>query len=90
MAALQPLYGKTSDLYGRKPILYGTIVLFLIGSALCGAAQNMNWLIICRCVQGMGGGGIIGLTEIVIADITTLEQRGKYGGYISATWGNGI
>lgn len=86
-AALAPLYGKLSDLIGRKPILYSSIVIFLIGSALCGAAQNMNWLIVCRAVQGIGGGAIIQLVNITISDIVPLQQRGKFGGLVGATWG---
>ncbi|KAI6118806.1 MFS general substrate transporter [Pisolithus croceorrhizus] len=86
-AAIGPLYGKLSDMLGRKPVLYGCIVIFLVGSALCGAAQNMTWLIVCRAFQGIGGGGIIQLVQITISDIVSLQDRGKYGGYIGATWG---
>ncbi|KAJ3834796.1 MFS general substrate transporter [Lentinula raphanica] len=86
-ASLAPLYGKLSDITGRKPILYGCITIFLIGSALCGAAQTMVWLIVCRAVQGIGGGGIIQLVNITISDIVPLKDRGKYGGLIGATWG---
>ncbi|KAJ3995948.1 MFS general substrate transporter [Lentinula boryana] len=86
-ASLAPLYGKLSDITGRKPILYGCILIFLIGSALCGAAQTMVWLIVCRAVQGIGGGGIIQLVNITISDIVPLKDRGKYGGLIGATWG---
>ncbi|KAI0051349.1 MFS general substrate transporter [Auriscalpium vulgare] len=86
-AALAPLYGKLSDLVGRKPVLYFAIITFLIGSALCGAAQTMTWLIVCRAIQGMGGGGILGLTQITISDIVPLQERGKYGGLLGATWG---
>ena len=97
-AALTPLYGRTSDIFGRKPILYGSIIIFLVGSALCGAAQSkspflmlelilaMVWLIIARAVQGVGAGSIMGLTQIVISDIVSLEERGKYAGFIGATW----
>ncbi|KAJ6623516.1 MFS general substrate transporter [Mycena sp. CBHHK59/15] len=83
-AALSPLYGKLS---GRKPLLYSSIVIFLIGSALCGAAQNMTWLVVCRAVQGIGGGGIMQLVNITISDIVSLEDRGKYIGLLGATWG---
>ncbi|KAG0705975.1 MFS general substrate transporter [Suillus ampliporus] len=86
-ASLGPLYGKLSNILGRKPMLYGCILIFLIGSALCGAAQNMTWLIVCRAVQGIGGGGIIQLVQITISDIVSLQDRGKYGGLIGATWG---
>lgn len=86
-AALSPVFGKLSDLIGRKPVLYSCIVSFLIGSALCGAAQNMVWLVVCRAVQGIGGGGIIQLVQITISDIVSLQDRGKYGGWIGATWG---
>ncbi|KAJ7046931.1 MFS general substrate transporter [Mycena alexandri] len=86
-AALAPLYGKLSGMFGRKPLLYSSIIVFLIGSALCGAAQNMTWLVVCRAVQGIGGGGIMQLVNITISDIVSLEDRGKYIGLLGATWG---
>lgn len=61
------------DLIGRKPVLFAAIGIFLIGSALCGAAQNFTWLAVCRGVQGIGGGGIMQMTMITIGDIVTLE-----------------
>ncbi|KAH8119468.1 MFS general substrate transporter [Phellopilus nigrolimitatus] len=86
-ACLSPLYGKLSDIIGRKPILFFSISIFLLGSALCGAAQTFIWLALCRGLQGIGGGGIIQMVMVIISDITSLEERGKYGGFISATWG---
>ncbi|KAG1836612.1 MFS general substrate transporter [Suillus subluteus] len=85
-ASLSPLYGKLSDILGRKPVLYGCILMFLIGSALCGAAQSMTWLIVSRALQGIGG-GIFQLVQITISDIVPLQERGKYVGFVGATWG---
>ncbi|KAJ7031126.1 MFS amino acid permease [Mycena alexandri] len=86
-AALSPAYGKLSDVFGRKPVLYPSIAIFLIGSALCGAAQSMTWLILARALQGIGGGGIQQMVQILIGDIVTLEERGTYGSFIGAMWG---
>ncbi|KAI0759340.1 MFS amino acid permease [Irpex lacteus] len=86
-AALSSFYGKLSDLVGRKWVLYPVIVIFLIGSALCGAAQSMTWLIVARAIQGIGGGGIIQMVNIVVGDIVPLEKRGVFGGYAGALWG---
>ncbi|KAJ7755212.1 MFS amino acid permease [Mycena metata] len=86
-AALSPAYGKLSDVFGRKPVLYPSIVIFLIGSALCGAAKSMTWLILARALQGIGGGGIQQMVQILIGDIVTLEERGKYASFIGGMWG---
>lgn len=84
---LGPVYGKMSDIFGRKPILYGSIVIFLVMSALCGAAQSLTWLIICRAFQGIGGGGILQMVQITVSDIVSLQDRGQYAGFMAATWG---
>ncbi|KZS91047.1 MFS general substrate transporter [Sistotremastrum niveocremeum HHB9708] len=86
-AACSPFYGKFSNIVGRKPVIFGSIFIFLIGSALCGAAKTINWLIICRAIQGVGGGGIMQMVQITISDIVSLEDRGKYGGFVGSTWG---
>ncbi|GAA6054990.1 hypothetical protein JCM3770_000481 [Rhodotorula araucariae] len=87
VTSLAPCYGKMSDYFGRKWVLYTCILIFMIGSALCGAAQNIVWLCVCRGVQGVGGGGVMQLVNIIVGDITPLATRGKYSGVIGATWG---
>ncbi|KAG0372639.1 hypothetical protein BGX24_012776 [Mortierella sp. AD032] len=76
--AVQPLYGVAADLAGRKRAMMFACVIFLVGSALCGAAQSMIMLIIGRAVQGLGGSGIIALSMILVADIVPLRERGTY------------
>jgi EmrB/QacA subfamily drug resistance transporter len=81
-----PLYGKISDMFGRKKIFQTAIVIFLIGSALCGAAQTMNQLILFRALQGLGAGGLMTLVFAIIGDIVPPRQRGKYQGYFGAVF----
>ncbi|KAL7425027.1 hypothetical protein Q5752_000715 [Cryptotrichosporon argae] len=87
MTLLTPLNGRLSDIIGRKPMLYAAILFFTVFSALCGAAKSMTWLIVARAFQGLGGGSIIGLTSIVVADIVPLHKRGSYLGYLGGAWG---
>jgi EmrB/QacA subfamily drug resistance transporter len=82
-----PLYGKFGDLYGRKRILQSAVVLFLIGSALCGQAHSMTELIAFRAVQGLGAGGLIVLAQSVIGDIVPPRERGRYQGLFGAVFG---
>jgi EmrB/QacA subfamily drug resistance transporter len=82
-----PLYGKFGDLYGRKPTLQVAIVIFLIGSALCGIAQNMPELIAFRALQGLGAGGLIVTTIAVVGDIIPPRERGRYQGLFGAVFG---
>ena len=72
-----PVYGKLSDIYGRKPISVIAMLLFLIGSLLCGFSQSMGQLIAARAVQGLGAGGLLPLAFIIIGDLFTFEQRAR-------------
>ena len=81
-----PLYGKLSDLYGRRRLFIVAIVLFLVGSALCGAAQSMDELVVFRALQGLGAGGLIPLTFVVIGDLFSPRERGRFQGLTGAVW----
>jgi EmrB/QacA subfamily drug resistance transporter len=85
--ATTPLWGKAGDLYGRKRIFQLAIVIFLIGSALCGASQNMYQLIAFRGLQGVGGGGLISLVFAIIGDVIPPRERGRYQGYFGGVFG---
>jgi EmrB/QacA subfamily drug resistance transporter len=85
--ASTPLYGKISDIYGRRVVFQFAIVTFLIGSFLAGASQNMTQLIATRALQGLGAGGLMALTFVIIGDIVPPRDRGKYQGYFGAVWG---
>jgi EmrB/QacA subfamily drug resistance transporter len=82
-----PLYGKLGDLYGRKMVLQAAIVIFLIGSALCGISQSMFQLIAFRTLQGLGAGGLMVVTLAVIGDVIAPSERGKYQGYFGGVFG---
>jgi EmrB/QacA subfamily drug resistance transporter len=82
-----PLYGKLGDLYGRKVILQSGIVLFLIGSVLCGMSQSMTQLILFRAIQGLGGGGLMVTAQAVVGDIVPPRDRGRYQGIFGAVFG---
>ena len=79
--------GKLSDLFGRKWILMSAIVIFITGSILCGLSATMNQLIIFRGIQGIGAGAIMGLTFIIIGDLFSPAERGKYAGFLSGVFG---
>jgi EmrB/QacA subfamily drug resistance transporter len=82
-----PLYGKLGDLFGRKIVLQSAILIFLLGSALCGLSQSMGQLIAFRAVQGLGGGGLIVTTSAAIGDIIPPRDRARYQGLFGAVWG---
>jgi EmrB/QacA subfamily drug resistance transporter len=81
------LVGKFGDLYGRKRMFLISVVLFLAGSALCGMADSMLWLVGSRAIQGLGAGGLLVTSTAVIADVVPLSERGKYQGFIGSVFG---
>ncbi|TYA11787.1 MFS transporter [Paenibacillus faecis] len=87
MAVSTPIFGKISDLYGRKPVFVIGSVLFLLGSVLSGMAQSMEQLILYRAIQGIGAGALTPVTFTIIGDIYSMEERAKVQGWISSVWG---
>ncbi len=87
VTVVTPLYGKLGDMMGRKRVLQAAIVLFLVGSILCGVAQSTVHLIIFRAIQGLGGGGLIVSSMAAVGDVVSPRERGRYQGYFGAVFG---
>lgn len=85
-AASVPLWGKLSDVWGRKAVILLANVIFFVGSLLCGVSLSLGMLIGGRVVQGVGGGGLIILVNIVISDLFSMRERAKYFGLVGMTW----
>jgi EmrB/QacA subfamily drug resistance transporter len=81
-----PLYGKLADIHGRRGMMLAAVGLFIAGSALCGVAQDMTTLIAGRTLQGIGGGGIVPMVQITVADMVTPRERGHYQAYMGTAW----
>lgn len=81
-----PIYGRLSDLYGRRPVLLAAVAGFVFGALLCAAAQDMTQLILARVVQGLGGGGLRSVSIAVVGDIFPPRERGKVQGYLSSVF----
>lgn len=84
--AVAPLYGKISDVHGRRPTVYAAILIFLVGSLVSAMAPNMLVLIVGRAIQGAGGGGLFALAQTVIGDLVPPRERARYTAWISGTW----
>ena len=84
--AVIPLYGKLGDLYGRKRVLQAAVIIFLLGSALCGLSGDLTQLIVFRAIQGLGGGGLIVGAQAAIADVVPPRERGRYQGMFGAVF----
>ena len=84
--AVTPLYGKMSDIYGRRVMMLTAIGIFVVGSIACALAPSMPALVVARALQGLGGGGLMALAQTIIADIVSPRERGRYQGYIGAVF----
>jgi EmrB/QacA subfamily drug resistance transporter len=81
-----PLYGKLSDLYGRRRLFVVSISIFVTGSVLCAVAQSIGQLVVFRALQGLGAGGLLPLSQAAIADLFSPRERGRYQGFIGSMW----
>ncbi|KAJ7151678.1 Mfs1.2 [Mycena filopes] len=84
--AIVPMSGNLATAFGRKPCTLLAIALFALGSALCGTARNIPWLIAGRAIQGIGGGGVVSFTNIIVSDLVPLRERGLVGAILNFTW----
>lgn len=84
--AVAPLYGKLSDIYGRRAMMMTAVGVFVAGSAVCAAAPNIMLLILGRGLQGLGGGGILPIAQAIIADVVAPRERGRYQAYMGVVW----
>ena len=85
----QPSFASFSNIFGRKPTVLFALSLFAVGALLAALSNNFTVLLVGRCVQGVGGGGLIALTGVIITDLVPLRERGKWFGFISGCWAIG-
>ncbi len=85
--AATPIYGKLSDIYGRRALLLPALALFIVSSVLCALSQSLTQLIVFRGLQGVGGAGLMAMAQAAIADVVSPRERGRYQGYMAGMWG---
>ena len=85
----QPVLGSFSHIFGRKALIYVSLLFFLVGCIIAAVANNFTLILIGRSIQGIGGGGIICLTEMVVVDTVPLRERGKWFSFFGAMWSIG-
>jgi EmrB/QacA subfamily drug resistance transporter len=84
-----PIWGKLADLFDRKVLVQTGLIIFVIGSLLAGLSTSMGWLIACRAIQGIGAGGLTALVQVILSDLVSPRERGRYSGYLGAVFGVG-
>jgi EmrB/QacA subfamily drug resistance transporter len=84
-----PIWGKLADLFDRKLLVQTGLIIFVIGSVLAGLSTSMSWLIACRAIQGIGAGGLTALVQVILSDLVSPRERGRYAGYLGAVFGVG-
>ncbi len=85
--AMTPIYGKLSDIYGRRMLLLVALAIFAVTSVLCALAATLAQLVAARALQGIGGAGLMAMAQAAIADVVSPRERGRYQGYMASTWG---
>ena len=84
-----PIWGKLADLFDRKVLVQTGLIIFVVGSLLAGLSTSMTWLIACRAIQGIGVGGLTALVQVILSDLVSPRERGRYSGYLGAVFGVG-
>jgi EmrB/QacA subfamily drug resistance transporter len=84
-----PIWGKLADLFDRKLLVQTGLIIFVVGSVLAGLSTSMGWLIACRAIQGIGAGGLTALVQVILSDLVSPRERGRYSGYLGAVFGVG-
>jgi EmrB/QacA subfamily drug resistance transporter len=84
-----PIWGKLADLFDRKLLVQTGLLIFVTGSVLAGLSTSMGWLISCRVIQGIGVGGMTALVQVILSDLVSPRERGRYSGYLGAVFGVG-